>query len=62
MKANTKEEDLKYIKQFREISIKNICMDLKINYSNVMNGNASSKNINKVRKELERRINIIKGE
>lgn len=54
-----KEEDLKFIKQFREISIKNICIDLNINYSNVMNGIASKKNIHKVRKEIERRLKAV---
>ena len=27
-----KKEDLRYIKQFTSISVKNICSDLKINY------------------------------
>lgn len=57
-----KQEDIKYIKRFREISIKNVCLDLKINYSNVMNGVASKRNIHKVRKEIERRLEILKEE
>lgn len=55
-----KREDLKYIKQFTSISVKNICSDLKINYPNVMNGIASEKNVHKVRKEIERRLEILK--
>ena len=54
-----KQEDLEYIKQFREISIKNVCSDLGINYSNVMNENASCKKIRRVRKELEYRLDIL---
>lgn len=55
-----KKEDLKYIKQFTSISVKNVCSDLKINYSNVMNGIASEKNVHKVRKEIERRLEMLK--
>ena len=55
-----KKEDLRYIKQFTSISVKNICSDLKINYSNVMNGIASEKNVHKVRKEIERRLEMLK--
>lgn len=55
-----KKEDLRYIKQFTSISVKNICSDLKINYSNVMNGIASEKNVHKVRKEIERRLEVLK--
>lgn len=55
-----KEEDIKYIKQFASISVRNVCLDLKINYPNVMNGIASERNIHKVRKEIERRLNVLK--
>lgn len=51
-------EDLEYIKQFREVSIKNVCSDLKIEYVNVMTGKASCKNIRRVKKEIERRIEL----
>ena len=60
MKTLTKEEDLTYIKQVREISLINVCRDLKIDYYNVIKGKASAKKINKVRNELERRIKILK--
>lgn len=53
-----KQEDLEYIKQFREVSIKNVCSDLKIEYVNVMTGKASCKNIRRVKKEIERRIEL----
>ena len=52
-------EDLEYIKQFNEISISNVCSDLKIDYSNVMNGLASCKKIRRVRKEMEYRLNAL---
>ena len=61
MKAITKEEDLQYFKQFREISIKNVCSDLKVQYANVISGKASAKTIHKVREEIERRLKILKG-
>ena len=54
-----KKEDLEFIKQFREISIKNVCSDLHIDYSNIMNGNASCKKIRRVRKEMEYRLNAL---
>lgn len=53
-----KQEDIKFLKQFREISIKNVCSDLKVEYINVMTGKASCRNIRRVRKEIEKRINI----
>ena len=54
-----KKEDLEYIKKFNEISISNVCSDLKIDYSNVMNGLASCKKIRRVRKEMEYRLNAL---
>lgn len=62
MKTVTKEEDLSYIKQVREISLMNVCKDLKIDYFNVIKGKASAEIIHKARVELERRIKILKGE
>ena len=58
----SKQKDLDYIKQFRSISVSNVCKDLKVDYSNLMKGTTNFKTINKVRNELERRLNIIKGE
>ena len=54
-----KKKDLEFIKQFREISIKNVCSDLHIDYSNIMNGLSSCKKIRRVRKELEYRLDIL---
>lgn len=51
-----KEADLKYIKQFRKISIMNVCEDLGIDYHNVVHGKASYKKIRRVRKEIEKRV------
>lgn len=53
-----KEKDLQFIEQFRDVSVKNVCEDLGINYSNVMNGNASCRKIRRVKKEIERRIEL----
>lgn len=55
-----KEEVLKYIKQFTGISIKNICSDLKVDYSNVISGRASERVLKKVKKEIERRLELLK--
>lgn len=55
-----KETDLKYIKSFSELSVRNVCLDLKINYPNIMSGQASKKNIHKVREEIERRLELLK--
>jgi hypothetical protein len=57
-----KEQDLKYIRQFMAISVKNVCMDLKISDTNIGNGRASEKTIHKVRVEIERRIEVLKEE
>lgn len=60
-KKDTKEADLLFFKQFREISIKNVCTDLKITYENVISGKASSKTIHKVRIEIDRRLEILRN-
>lgn len=56
-----KELDYAFIKQFKAISIMNVCTDLHLqkDYGNIINGTASVKKINKVRKEIERRLAII---
>lgn len=56
-----KELDYAFIKQFKAISIMNVCVDLHLqkDYGNIINGTASVKKINKVRKEIERRLAII---
>lgn len=50
------EKDLKYIKNFSKITISSICKELNINRANVLNGKASAKNIEKVRKKIEEKI------
>ncbi len=64
MENNQLELDRKYIRQFTKISIRNICSDLNLDkdYINIFNGTASKRKIHKVRKELERRLNILKEE
>jgi len=57
-----KDKDINYIKSFSNISVKNVCEDLKIAYPNVMAGTTSYDNIHKVKNEIERRIKIISGE
>lgn len=56
-----KELDFAFIKQFKAISIMNVCVDLHLqkDYGNIINGTASVKKIKKVRKEIERRLAII---
>jgi spore cortex formation protein SpoVR/YcgB (stage V sporulation) len=56
-----KELDYAFIKQFKTISIMNVCTDLHLqkDYGNIINGTASEKKIKKVRKEIERRLAII---
>ena len=58
-----KELDYAFIKQFKAISIMNICVDLhlKKDYGNIINGTASVKKINKVRKEIEKRLVRLNG-
>ena len=53
--------DYEFIKQFTDISIRNICSDLHLlkDYRNIMNGTASKKKIAKVRKETERRLKVM---
>lgn len=46
-------DDLEYIKKFSKITIKNVCEKSKVDKSNVFNGKASKKKINKVRKQIE---------
>lgn len=56
-----KELDYTFIKQFKSISIMNVCVDLNLqkDYGNIINGTASEKKINKVRKEIERRLETL---
>lgn len=53
--------DFEFIRKFTDISIRNICSDLHLekSYYNIMNGTASKKKMEKVRKEIERRLQEI---
>lgn len=53
--------DFEFIRKFTDISIRNICGDLHLekSYYNIMNGTASKKKMEKVRKEIERRLQEI---
>lgn len=56
-----KEEYIKFIKDFSQITIVEICKDLKVNRSNVLNGNASEETIKKVYDELKKRLTKLNG-
>ena len=56
-----KETYLKFIKDFSQISIVNICKQLNVNRSNVLNGNASEETIKKVYDELKKRLIKLNG-
>lgn len=49
-------EDLEYIKKFSKINITNVCKKAKASRQNVLNGIASKKTTNKVRKQIENDI------
>lgn len=49
-------DDLEYIKKFSKITIKDVCNKSKVNRSNVLNGKASKKTINKVKKQIESEV------
>lgn len=51
-----KEKDLKYIKNFVKISVFQICKELKVTYSNVLNGTTTAEAIKQVKEELEKRV------
>lgn len=52
----SKEQDLKYIKEFSKIKITEICREQKIDKSNLYRGTASAESTKKVKEELKRRI------
>lgn len=57
----SKEEDMKFIKEFTKITIKSICEDLKIDKFNLNKGKASESNTKKVKEEIKRRFNELDG-
>lgn len=52
----SKEDDIKFIKDFIDISIIDICKELKVDKANLYRGNASADATHKVKEELEKRI------
>lgn len=48
--------ELSYIKEFSKISISSICRDLKVNRSNLLNGNTSKETELKVKTEIQKRL------
>lgn len=55
-KVVKKEKDYKYIKQFTGISVKKICEELGIDYSNLMTGKASLEKTRAVKERLEAEV------
>ena len=57
-KTKLKEINANYIRKFTDIKIKNICIELglEIDYQNIMSGTASAEKIERVKKEVEKRI------
>ena len=51
-------DDLEYIKKFSKITIKDVCEKANVDKSNVFNGKASKKKINKVRQVKSTLIRI----
>lgn len=49
-------DDLEYIKKFSKITIKDVCNKSKANRSNVLNGKASKKTLNKVKRQIESEV------
>lgn len=56
-----KEKNLRYIKRFSKITVSSICKELNINRANVLNGKASAKNIEKVKRKIEEKIKDMEG-
>ena len=52
-----KERDLKFIKDFKKITITTICKDLKVDKPSIYRGTASAENIKKVKEEIKKRYN-----
>jgi hypothetical protein len=55
-----KQKDIKYIKDFSKINIRDICKELNIDKSNVYRGIASAEKIRQVKEELQKRIENLK--
>lgn len=54
---NEKEnKDIKFIREFANISVSGVCKDLKIDNSNIYKKYANKKDIKKIKKEIDNRI------
>lgn len=51
----SKENDMRFIKNFTKITIKSICEDLKIDVYNLNKGKTSENNTRKVKEEIQKR-------
>lgn len=51
-----KEMDFKFIKDFSNISVRQICIELDIDYTNLIKGKASAEKTNLVKQEIIKRL------
>ena len=56
----SKEQDLQFIKNFTQITVSQICRDLKIDRGNLLNGRASEDNTRLVKEEILKRLADLK--
>lgn len=57
----SKEKDLEFIKGFTQITVSQICKDLKVDRGNLINGRASEEKTNLIKEEIIRRFNDLIG-
>ncbi len=57
----SKEQDLKYIKDFSKITISSVCEELNIDRSNILAGRASEKNTKAVKQKIIEKLNALEG-
>lgn len=60
MEKLNKEKDFNYIKKFTNISVKQICEELHVDYASLMSKRSSAYNTKRVKDKLEEKINKIK--
>lgn len=56
---SSKENEVNFVKGFKDIKVKSICKDLGISDSNVATGKASKETYERIRKEIEKRYAIL---
>lgn len=52
-----KEKDFKFIKDFSNISVRQICIELDIDYTNLIKGKSSAEKTRLVKEEIIKRLN-----